>query len=331
MSHIETQQGISTGAIITILVIFLVLLLGVFSLPICVICTVFCEHCTKRFNRHINKQSADYLQQRYSISTYRHGRRMKISDTDETESHTSTRSTTVTDISDIPRPGLYETDHHEQRLDDTEYHEPTILEHDNREKDKTTLQDVNNPVPSTAGPTVHQEMPDWFKEMCNNTDIDLEDALQKEDSLTYSHETQILLPTSGPPIDPDNAPTHQENQDTDLNCQTPPQEHHENLSLTPAAIPGPIVDQDRTDWFTDIYRMTDIDMEDALQKEDSLITYSRETQILLPTSGPPIDPDNLGLNALEHQENQDTDHYCQSLTQEHVIHENLSFNTCCHA
>ena len=95
-----------------------------------------------------------------------------------------------------------------------------------------------------------------------------------------------------------NAPEHQgtnQNQDSDqdYNRQTPPQEHviHENLSLTPAPIPGPIIDQDRLEWFTETCKMTDNNMEDALEKEDSL-TYSRETQILLPTSGPPIDPYN---------------------------------------
>ena len=36
------------------------------------------------------------------------------------------------------------------------------------------------------------------------TDTDVEDGLQTKDSLTHSHETQILLPTSGPPIDPHN-------------------------------------------------------------------------------------------------------------------------------
>ena len=86
-----------------------------------------------------------------------------------------------------------------------------------------------------------------------------------------------------------------QNQDTDQDhhCQTPPQEHviHENLSVTPALIPAPSVDQDRPEWFTEMCKMTDTDMEDALQKEDSL-TYSHETQILLPTSGRPIDPYN---------------------------------------
>ena len=36
---------------------------------------------------------------------------------------------------------------------------------------------------------------------CNVVEVD---TLHSEDSLTYSHETQILLPTSGPPIDPYN-------------------------------------------------------------------------------------------------------------------------------
>ena len=95
-----------------------------------------------------------------------------------------------------------------------------------------------------------------------------------------------------------NVPEHQDtnqNMDTDQehHCQTPPQEHviHENLSLTPAPIPGLSVDQDRPKWFTEMCKMTETDMEDALQREDSL-TYSHETQILLPTSGPPIDPYN---------------------------------------
>ena len=95
-----------------------------------------------------------------------------------------------------------------------------------------------------------------------------------------------------------NIPEHQDtnqnlDSDQDHHCQTPPQEHviHENLSLTPAPIPGLSVDQDRPEWFTEICKMTETDMEDALQREDSL-TYSHETQILLPTSGPPIDPHN---------------------------------------
>ena len=103
-----------------------------------------------------------------------------------------------------------------------------------------------------------------------------------------------------------NTPEHQEkyqNQDSDQDhhCQTPPQEHviHENLSLTHPLIPGPSVDQDRPEWFTEMCKMTETEMskmtetdkEDALRKEDSL-TYSRKTQILLPTSGPPIDPHN---------------------------------------
>ena len=86
-----------------------------------------------------------------------------------------------------------------------------------------------------------------------------------------------------------------EHQDTNQNhhCQTTPQEHviHENLSLTPDPIPGLSVDQDRPEWFTEMCKMTDIDMEDALRTEDSL-AYRQETQILLPTSGPPIDPHN---------------------------------------
>ena len=119
-----------------------------------------------------------------------------------------------------------------------------------------------------------------------------------------------------------NAPEHHQNQDSDQDhhCQTPPQEHVIHLSLTPAAIPGLSVDQDRPEWFTEMCKMTETDIP---QREDSL-TYSRETQILLPASCPPIDPDNLCLNAPEHQENQDTDHHWQSLTQEHMIHENQS-------
>ena len=65
----------------------------------------------------------------------------------------------------------------------------------------------------------------------------------------------------------------------------------ENLSLTPAPIHGLSVDQDRPEWFTEMCKMTDINMEDSLQREHSL-TYSHETQILLPTCGPPIDPHN---------------------------------------
>ena len=93
-------------------------------------------------------------------------------------------------------------------------------------------------------------------------------------------------------------PEHQDtnqNQDSDQDhhCQPPSQEHviHENLSLTPAPVPGSSVDQDKPEWFTEMCKMTETDMEDALQREDFL-TYSHETQILLPTSGPPIDPHN---------------------------------------
>ena len=95
-------------------------------------------------------------------------------------------------------------------------------------------------------------------------------------------------------------PEHQDtnqNQDTDQDhhCQTPPEKpvQHGNISLTSAPIPGLSVDQDRLEWFTEICKMTEADMEDALvlRKEDSL-TYSRETEILLATSGPPIDPYN---------------------------------------
>ena len=92
-------------------------------------------------------------------------------------------------------------------------------------------------------------------------------------------------------------PEHQntnQNVDTDQgHSQAPPQEHviHENLSLTLAPIPGPIIDQERPDWFAETCKMTETDIEDALQREDSL-TYSHETQILLPTSGPPIDLHN---------------------------------------
>ena len=105
MSHLETHQGISTGAIIAI--IFSVLLLGVCGFLIYLICIVFYKDSKLRLNRHINQQRA--RGHPYSIST---------------DSHDQS-----TDISDMPRPGLYETDHHQQRLDDTEYHEPTISEH----------------------------------------------------------------------------------------------------------------------------------------------------------------------------------------------------------
>ena len=55
-----------------------------------------------------------------------------------------------------------------------------------------------------AFPIVDQGKPEWFTETRKMTDIDMKDAQQRKDSLTYSHETQILLPTSGPPIDPHN-------------------------------------------------------------------------------------------------------------------------------
>ena len=58
--------------------------------------------------------------------------------------------------------------------------------------------------------------------------------------------------------------------------------------LTSHTTSGPIIDQGRPKWFTETRKMTETDMEDALQREDSLT----HTQILPPTSGPPIDPHN---------------------------------------
>ena len=129
---------------------------------------------------------------------------------------------------------------------------------------------------------------DRSKEFTEVTQTAFEGIPQRDDYLTQGEADNSGL----------NTPEHQEEyqiQDTDQDhhCQTPPQEHviHENLSLTTAPIPGLSVDQERPEWFTEMCKMTDTDMEDALQREDSL-TYSHETQILLPPSGPPIDPYN---------------------------------------
>ena len=62
----------------------------------------------------------------------------------------------------------------------------------------------------------------------------------------------------------------------------------ENPSLLLSATAGPILDQGHQ-FSTDL--ISDAHSEDTQQRKGSL-TYSRETQILLPTSGPPIDPDN---------------------------------------
>ena len=122
------------------------------------------------------------------------------------------------------------------------------------------------------------------------------------DSRLSSYEQPFsIYSKSSPHSKVTNSPATVEHHDTNQNvvtyqdhhCQTPPQEHviHEHLSLTPSPISGLSVDQDRPEWFTEMCKMIETDMEDALQREDSL-TYSHETQIFLPTSGPPIDPYN---------------------------------------
>ena len=63
------------------------------------------------------------------------------------------------------------------------------------------IQGVDNPSHPTASSTVNQGRPEWFTETCKITDADMENVLQREDSLTHSRETQILLPTF---IDPHN-------------------------------------------------------------------------------------------------------------------------------
>ena len=68
----------------------------------------------------------------------------------------------------------------------------------------TTIQDVEHPSHLTSGLIVDQDRPEWFTEIYNMTDAEMEAALLREESLIYSHEIQILLPTSGPPIDPHN-------------------------------------------------------------------------------------------------------------------------------
>ena len=116
---------------------------------------------------HINQQSFRHLpQQGHSISTNRHKER----------------------ISDI------------LRLDkEKKYRALTTSKH--QDMDHTTVQNL---LCYTAGPVVDLDRPpQQGTEIYKNkaTDTNIENALQKEDSLPYSHKTQILLPTSGPPID----------------------------------------------------------------------------------------------------------------------------------
>ena len=92
------------------------------------------------------------------------------------------------------------------KLVETDY--LTTLEQPDTDRDQTSAHAVIiedyclSPNP-TSGPIVDQSGP-MFTETCKMTDTDMEDALRREHSLTHSHETQILLPTSGPPIDPHN-------------------------------------------------------------------------------------------------------------------------------
>ena len=79
-------------------------------------------------------------------------------------------------------------------------------------------------------------------------------------------------------------------QDIAQCCQTPPQTHG-NQFLTPYVIPRLSVDQERPELLTEIFNTAYNHLEDIPQGVDSL-TYSHETQILLPTSGPLIDPHN---------------------------------------
>ena len=60
-------------------------------------------------------------------------------------------------------------------------------------RDQTIVQDVDNPSHPTA---VDQERLEWFTETCERMDTNMENVLQREDSLTHSRDTQILLPTS---------------------------------------------------------------------------------------------------------------------------------------
>ena len=202
MSYVETQQEVSFSAAIAIAIA--IILSGIFvgTTLICFIIIYIYKGCKRCKSSIFQSSSRHHSKQRDFISTeQRMSDILRISDTlrlDETEYHALT--TTMRRMSDVL--GLNETEHHKKRLDDTEYHEPSISEHDNRDENHTTLQDDS--LQSPAGPIVHQEIPDCFNEMCKNTETEIKCALQREDSLTYSHETQILLPTSGPPIDPYN-------------------------------------------------------------------------------------------------------------------------------
>ena len=72
-----------------------------------------------------------------------------------------------------------------------------------------------------------------------------------------------------------------QNLDTDqgYHSQIPTQKpvQHKNLSLTPDLIPGLSVDQDRPEWFTEMCKMTDTDVEDALQREVCLTNKQHRT------------------------------------------------------
>ena len=87
----------------------------------------------------------------------------------------------------------------EQSLGDSESYELLVLKM--RDQDEADRHGLNVPEHQDINLDIDLE---WFTEMCKMTETDMEDALQKEDSLTYSHETQISLPTSGPHIDPHN-------------------------------------------------------------------------------------------------------------------------------
>ena len=85
------------------------------------------------------------------------------------------------------------------RQDETEYCALTTAGHQDRDVDITSPCLSPNPI---SGPIVDQDRPEWLAKSHKMRDTDVEDGLQTKDSLTHSHETQSLVPTSGPPIDP---------------------------------------------------------------------------------------------------------------------------------
>ena len=83
------------------------------------------------------------------------------------------------------------------RLDEEKYRALTTSEHQDTVHTTIHCQEVENPLHSSAGPVVDLERPpQWCTETCKTTNTDVKNALERG--------TDILLPTSGPPIDPYN-------------------------------------------------------------------------------------------------------------------------------